>query len=45
MGATWNLTGGFNWIYPGSSFNAQHQTLHNIHLDDPTILTEQNAKK
>ena len=35
MGATWNLTGGFNWIYPGSSFNAQHQTLHNIHLDDP----------
>lgn len=35
MGATWNLTSGFNWIYPGSSFNAQHQTLHNIHLDDP----------
>ncbi len=36
MGATWNLTGGFNWIYPGSSFNAQHQTLHNIHLNDPS---------
>ena len=35
MGATWNLSSGFTWIYPGSSFNAQHQTLHNIHLDDP----------
>ena len=35
MGATWNLTGGFNWIYPGSSFNSEHQTLHNIHLNNP----------
>ena len=35
MGATWNLGSGFEWIYPGSSFNSEHQTLHNIHLDDP----------
>ena len=34
MGATWNLSSGY-LDYPGSSFNAQHQTLHNIHLDDP----------
>lgn len=26
---------GFEWIYPGSSFNAEGQTLHNVHLNDP----------
>lgn len=35
MAATWNLQDGFQWIYPGSSFNSEHQTLHNIYLDDP----------
>lgn len=31
MAATWNFTGGFNWIYPGSTSNAGGATLHNIH--------------
>ena len=35
MCATWNLGSGFEWIYPGSSFNIEHQTLHNIHLNNP----------
>lgn len=35
MAAMWNISGGFTWIYPGSSTNAEGQTLHNIHLDDP----------
>ncbi len=35
MAATWSLSEGFEWIYPGSSFNSEHQTLHNIYLDDP----------
>lgn len=34
MAAKFSITG-FEWIYPGSSFNAQGQTLHNIHQDTP----------
>ena len=34
MAAKFSITG-FEWIYPGSSVNAQGQTLHNIHLDSP----------
>ena len=34
MAATFSLSG-FDWIYPGSSFNAQGQTLHNVHYDNP----------
>ena len=34
MAAIISLTG-FEWIYPGSSFNANGETLHNIHLIDP----------
>ncbi len=34
MAATVGL-GGFNWIYPGSSHNAQGQTLHNVHINNP----------
>ncbi|MDO5850507.1 MAG: hypothetical protein Q4P14_04760 [Methanobacteriaceae archaeon] len=33
MAALWNLKDGFQWIYPGSSINAQGHTLHNIYLD------------
>ncbi|MCQ2976870.1 MAG: hypothetical protein MJ232_02540 [archaeon] len=33
MAAMWNAGEGFQWIYPGSSFNAQHHTLHNIYMD------------
>lgn len=33
MAALWSVGSGFEWIYPGSSFNAQHHTLHNIYLD------------
>ena len=37
MAALWSVGGGFQWIYPGSSFNAEGYTLHNIYLlsDDP----------
>lgn len=35
MAAKFSLLGGFDWVYPGSSFNAQGQTLHNVHLDSP----------
>lgn len=35
MAAKFSLLGGFDWVYPGSSYNAQGQTLHNIHLDSP----------
>ena len=35
MAAKFSLLGGFEWVYPGSSFNANGQTLHNIHLDSP----------
>ena len=34
MAATFSITG-FEWIYPGSSTNANGETLHNIHLIDP----------
>ena len=26
---------GLDWIYPGSSFNAEGQTLHNVHINHP----------
>lgn len=32
MAALWSLSGGFQWIYPGSSVNAEGSTLHNIFL-------------
>ena len=35
MAATWSLSKGFNCIYPGSSTNAEGETLHNIHYDHP----------
>ena len=36
MAAMWSINGGFTWIYPGSSFDPQGRTLHNIYmLDDP----------
>ncbi|MBR5502837.1 MAG: hypothetical protein IKV87_00060 [Methanobrevibacter sp.] len=36
MAAMWSLNGGFQWIYPGSSYDPQGRTLHNIYmLDDP----------
>lgn len=34
MAATLSL-GGLEWIYPGNSVNAEGQTLHNVHLNDP----------
>lgn len=34
MAASFSL-GGFEWVYPGSSTNAEGQTLHNVHLDHP----------
>ncbi|WP_405315445.1 hypothetical protein [Methanobrevibacter sp.] len=34
MAATFSMFG-FDWIYPGSSFNSQGQTLHNVHIDNP----------
>ena len=34
MAATFSMFG-FDWIYPGSSFNSQGQTLHNVHIDYP----------
>lgn len=34
MAATIGITG-FNWIYPGNSLNAEGQTLHNVHINDP----------
>lgn len=35
MAASFSLLGGFEWVYPGSSYNANGETLHNIHLIDP----------
>ena len=35
MAASFSLAGGFQWVYPGSSSNANGETLHNIHLIDP----------
>jgi len=34
MAGIWTFSGGFQWIYPGSSVNAQGHTLHNVHLKD-----------
>jgi len=34
MAAVWSFSGGFKWIYPGSSINQHGHTLHNIHLKD-----------
>lgn len=34
MAATFSL-GGLDWIYPGSSINAEGQTLHNVHYNNP----------
>jgi hypothetical protein len=34
MAASFGL-GGFEWVYPGSSFNAAGETLHNVHIDHP----------
>ena len=35
MAASFRIPEGFEWVYPGSSFNANGQTLHNIHQDSP----------
>lgn len=35
MAAMLNVSNGFTWIYPGSSTNAEGETLHNIYLNDP----------
>ena len=35
MAAKFTALGGVDWIYPGSSVNANGQTLHNIHQDSP----------
>ena len=35
MAATLSISG-FEWIYPGSSVNSHGETLHNIHLIDPS---------
>ncbi|MBQ2961779.1 hypothetical protein [Methanobrevibacter sp.] len=34
MAALWSIHGGFTWIYPGSSHNANGHTLHNIYMID-----------
>lgn len=34
MAASFSL-GGLEWVYPGSSVNAQGETLHNVHLNHP----------
>lgn len=34
MAASFSLSG-FEWVYPGSSINAEGQTLHNVHLNNP----------
>ena len=35
MASSFSILGGFSWVYPGSSTNANGETLHNIHLIDP----------
>lgn len=35
MAAKFSIFGGFEWVYPGSSYNANGETLHNIHLISP----------
>lgn len=34
MAAKFSLRG-YEWVYPGSSVNAQGETLHNVHADHP----------
>ena len=34
MAATFSL-GGLDWIYPGSSMDAEGHTLHNVHINNP----------
>ena len=34
MAALWSVHGGFSWIYPGASHNANGHTLHNIYMTD-----------
>lgn len=34
MAASFSLRG-FEWVYPGSSYNQYGQTLHNVHMDYP----------
>ena len=34
MAAKISITG-FEWVYPGSSVNAEGQTLHNVHINHP----------
>ncbi|MDR0900211.1 MAG: hypothetical protein LBM26_00965 [Methanobrevibacter sp.] len=34
MAGIWTLGGGFEWIYPGSSFSPEGHTLHNIYMED-----------
>ena len=34
MAAKFSLSG-FEWVYPGSSINAEGQTLHNVHINHP----------
>lgn len=34
MAAAFKIPSGFEWIYPGSSYNANGETLHNIHMID-----------
>ncbi|MBQ8018128.1 MAG: hypothetical protein IJ258_08505 [Methanobrevibacter sp.] len=34
MAARFSLSG-FDWVYPGSSINAEGQTLHNVHINHP----------
>lgn len=35
MAASFSVPNGFQWVYPGSSYNANGETLHNIHMIDP----------
>jgi len=35
MAASFSVTSGLEWVYPGSSVNSRGETLHNIHLIDP----------
>ena len=34
MAGVWSFSGGFQWIYPGSSLSPEGHTLHNIHMED-----------
>ena len=35
MAASFRFPSGFEWVYPGSSYNENGETLHNIHMIDP----------